>query len=50
MSGLPASRVLFTHEQITESVSGLAEAVTERCRSNEWLAICVMHGGLIFAG
>jgi len=50
MSGLPASRVLFTHEEIAQAIAGLAEAVTERCKSDEWLAVCVMHGGLIFAG
>lgn len=50
MSGLPASRVLFTHEELTQAIEGLAVAITERCQSDEWLAVCVMHGGLIFAG
>ncbi len=48
MMELPDSRVVFTSNEISEAVARLAEDVTDRCRGREWLAVCVMHGALIF--
>ena len=50
MGELPASRVVHTREEIKEAVDELAQKIISRCSGQEWIAICVMHGGLIFSG
>ena len=50
MAELPDSRVVHTREAIVDAVDELAKKVISRCAGQEWIAICVMHGGLIFSG
>ncbi|HAK50932.1 MAG TPA: hypoxanthine-guanine phosphoribosyltransferase [Gammaproteobacteria bacterium] len=50
MADLPDSRVVHSREAISHAVNELAKKLGERCAGREWIAICVMHGGLIFAG
>ena len=50
MAELPDSRVVHTREAIVDAIDELAKKVISRCAGQEWIAICVMHGGLIFSG
>jgi hypoxanthine phosphoribosyltransferase len=45
---LPASHVVFDHEEISRTIDEMAGAINERCRDGKWIAMCVMNGGLMF--
>jgi hypoxanthine phosphoribosyltransferase len=48
MSEMPNSRVVYTKAEIDVIIDRLATEVCQRCAEDEWLAICVMQGGLMF--
>ncbi|MEX0940924.1 MAG: hypoxanthine-guanine phosphoribosyltransferase [Pseudomonadales bacterium] len=45
---LPTSKVVFDHEEISRTIDEMAVAINERCRDGDWIAMCVLNGGLMF--
>lgn len=50
MTSLPDSRILFSAGDVQAAIDYLAAAVEDHCRDEEWIAVCVLNGGLIFTG
>jgi hypoxanthine phosphoribosyltransferase len=50
LTRVPPSRVTFDHQQIMVAVKRLANELEGRCADqDEWLVVCVMNGGMMFA-
>lgn len=49
MTELPASRLLYDRAHIDAAMDDMVEALNARCGEGEWVIVCVMNGGLIFA-
>ncbi len=45
---LPPSTLVFSSREISAAVDFLATAVDDYCGQDEWIAMCVLNGGLIF--
>lgn len=49
MTEIPPSRLLYDREHIDAAIDAMVGALNERCGEGEWVILCVMNGGLIFA-
>ncbi len=48
---LPANtRLVYSNQQITDALAALAKTMNARLENTSPLALCVMQGGLVFAG
>ncbi len=48
MIQLPDSTILFSEGEVAAAIDWLAAAVEDHCAGDEWVAVCVLNGGLIF--
>lgn len=44
------SNILFHQEDIQVAIESLASQLNQYCAGQEWIAICVLNGGVIFSG
>jgi hypoxanthine phosphoribosyltransferase len=45
---MPDSVVVFDAAAIDGALDRVAAAITRRCAGDEWLAVCILNGGLMF--
>ncbi|MDZ7686240.1 MAG: phosphoribosyltransferase family protein [Gammaproteobacteria bacterium] len=48
MRQLPESVVVFNEDEVAAAIDWLAAAIEDHCGLDEWIALCVLNGGLIF--
>ncbi|XOV89397.1 MAG: hypoxanthine-guanine phosphoribosyltransferase [Pseudomonadota bacterium] len=44
----PPSTLVFSSREIGAAIDYMATAIDDRCGQDEWIAMCVLNGGLIF--
>lgn len=45
---MPDSHIVFDRDEVAAAIDWLATAIEDHCGRDEWIAICVLNGGLIF--
>lgn len=48
--GNPMSQVIFDEQAIRLAIEKLSDNLNRICKDEEWIAICVLKGGLVFCG
>ncbi len=47
---LRAAECLYSREAVDEAIAAMATALTQRLAGGDWLAICLLQGGIVPAG